>query len=86
MKRFWEVIYDCANQKMEVIGSSNDDTLLTKNVAKMQKAGMKVLCNTPDISIPKELITSLNYTNETNLYNMLIEEYKTKTGKQLKRW
>lgn len=86
MKKFWEVIYDDKTKTMEVIGSSTDETLLTNNVAEMQKIGMIVRCNTPDIDTPKEEIKLAGYTLEDNLYGRLLTEYEIKTRKQLKRW
>ena len=71
MKRFWEVIFDDSKRTIEVIGSSTNDTLLTNNVWKMQQAGMKVRCQTPDISIPKDEIKLSGYTVEENLYSRL---------------
>ena len=84
--RFWEVIYDDKLNKMEVIGSSSDDTLLTKNVCDMQDAGMKVRCQTADIDTPKEKMTLSGYQIENNLYGRLITEYERLTGKLMKRW
>lgn len=86
MKRFWEVIYDDKAQTMEVIGTSTNDTLLTNNVIEMQKAGMKVLCNTPSIEIREEDIKLPHYKLEKNLYGRLLDEYQINTKKQLKRW
>lgn len=86
MKQFWEVIFDDEKRKMEVIGTSTNDTLLTNNVSEMQQAGMKVRCQTPDISIPKDELKLLGFTYEDNLYSRLLSDYETKTGKQLKRW
>ncbi|NHA03306.1 TIR domain-containing protein [Mucilaginibacter sp. HC2] len=86
MKRFWEVIYDDEHHKMEVIGESVDDTLLTENIVLMQHAGMKVRCNTADISTPKDNINLPNYQIENGLYQRLIKEYESKTGQRLKLW
>lgn len=86
MKRFWEIIYDDTKKTMEVVGSSTDDTLFTNNVFEMQQAGMKIHCQTGDISIPKENIKLSGYTNEDNLYSRLLTEYEQITHKQIKRW
>jgi hypothetical protein len=86
MKKFWEVIYDDSKRTIEVIGSSTDDTLLTKNVSEMQQAGIKVRCSTPDISISKDEITVSGYTYEDNLYSRLLNDYELATKKQLRRW
>jgi hypothetical protein len=86
MNKFWEVIYDDENRSMEVIGTSVDDTRLTNNVCEMQGAGMRVRCQTPDISVPKDQITVVGYTHENNLYSRLLSEYEMKTRKRLKRW
>ena len=86
MKTFWEVIYDESNKTMEVIGSSSDDTSLTNNTYEMQQAGMKVHCQTSDISTSKESITVVGYSHEDNLYTRLLNEYEQLTKKQLKRW
>ncbi len=86
MKKFWEVIYDDNKRTFEVIGSSNDDTLLTNNVSEMQRAGIKARCSTPDISISKDEIKVSGYTFEDNLYSRLLNDYELLTKKQLKRW
>jgi hypothetical protein len=86
MKTFWEVIYDDSKRTMEVIGSSSDDTRLTNNTYEMQQAGMKVHCQTADISASKESIKVAGYTHEDNLYSRLLNEYEQLTKKQLKRW
>lgn len=86
MKRFWEVIYDGDAQTMEVIGTSTNDTLLTNNVAAMQKAEMNVRCNTPGIETREEDIILPHYKIEKGLYRRLIHEYGIKIGKQLKQW
>ena len=86
MKQFWEVIYDDDKRTMEVIGTSIDDTLLTNNVCEMQKAEMKVRCQTADISIRKDEIKVSGYVVEDNLYSRLLTDYEIKTRKQLKRW
>lgn len=70
---------------MEVVGSSFDDTRLTNNVYEMQQAGMKVRCDTADISFSKESIKLPGYTHEDNLYTRLLNEYQQLTLKQLKR-
>tara|TARA_R110002050_G_scaffold44572_1_gene106140 strand:- start:450 stop:716 length:267 start_codon:yes stop_codon:yes gene_type:complete len=84
--RFWEIIYDDENHKMEVIGSSTDDTRLTNNVAEMQRIGMKVRCQTGDINIPENAIELSGYEKEKNLYSRLLLEYEAKTNKHLNRW
>lgn len=86
MGKYWEVVYDDENSKIEVIGQSNDDTLLTYNVSEMQRAGMKVHCNAPDVTNPESNITLTHYQREVGLYSHLLGEYQKKTGKQLKRW
>lgn len=63
---------------MEVIGTSTDDTRLTNNVCGMQMAGMKVRCQTADISVPEEEITVNGYIHENNLYSRLLTDYETK--------
>ncbi len=83
---FWEVIFDDENRKMEIIGKSSNDLLLTNNVYEMQQVGMKVRCQTPDISIKRDEITLLGYSIEEGLYGRLLSTYETKTGKLLKRW
>lgn len=86
MNRFWEVVYDDSKKKMEIIGTSSDDTLFTHNISEMQRAGMKVHCQTSNISIPKEKITLTGYNHQTGLYSQLLENYENLSGKQLKRW
>ena len=86
MKSFWEIIYDDSKMTMEVIGSSIDDTLLTNNTYEMQLAGMKVHCQTADISVAKQNIKVSGYNYENNLYSRLLNEYEQLTKKQLKRW
>ena len=86
IKNFWEVIYDDSKRTMEVIGSSTDDTLLTNNTFEMQQAGMKVRCQTADISVPKNEIKLKGYNHEEGLYSRLLMEYENLTKKQLKRW
>ncbi|MCD9014433.1 hypothetical protein [Parachryseolinea silvisoli] len=86
MKRFWEIIYDDDSKVMEIIGTSSDDTRLTNNVVEMQKAGLKVRCQTADISTPKEDIKLSGYKVEDNVYSRLLNEYERLTKKQLKRW
>ena len=81
MKKFWEIVYYDDDHKFEVIGESTDDTLLTKNVSEMQKAGMHVRCNTPDISVNKNDIKLANYNPENGLYNRLMTQYESITGK-----
>ena len=85
-KSFWEVIYDDSLSKMEILGTSTDDTHLIYNVSEMQRAGMKVRCQTPPISTPKEDIIVKGYEIEENLYARLLIEYEKLTRKQLKRW
>jgi len=84
--RFWEIIYDDENRKMEIIGSSIDDTKLTNNVVEMQRVGMKVRCQTGDINIPEDRHQLTGYEKEENLYSRLLSEYESRTKKQLKRW
>ncbi len=66
MKRFWEVIYDDNANTMEVIGTSTNDTLLTNDVAEMQKAGFKVPCNTPGIETREDEIRLPHYKMKKN--------------------
>lgn len=53
--------------------------------AKMRQSGMKVRCQTADISIPKEGITVNGYIQEDNLYSRLLSEFEMRTKKLLKR-
>lgn len=86
MKRFWEIVYDDSMHTMEVIGSSTDDTLMTNNIAEMQRVGMKVHCQTANIDTPKERINLIGYSIENNLYSRLMFEYERLTNKNLKLW
>ncbi len=86
MNRFWEIIIDDSKLTFEIIGSSSDITLFTNNVAEMQRIGMKVQCQTPDISVSRNNIPiKAYYTLEDNLYSRLLLQYGQQTKKQLKR-
>lgn len=86
MKQFWEVIYDDDKRTMEVIGTSTDDTRLINNVSEMQQAGMKVRCQTADLSVSKDKIKVSGYVVEDNLYSRLLNDFEIKIQKILKRW
>lgn len=85
MKRFWEVLYDDQRKTMEIIGISNDDTRLTNNVCEMQRVGLKVRCQTVNISVPIYDINLSGYTIEESVYAQLLNDYQQLTKKQLKR-
>jgi hypothetical protein len=86
MKSFWEIFIDDTSRTFEVLGSSTDDTLLTNNTVEMWRAGFKVRCQTPDISIPKEEIKIAGYKQVEKLYSRLIREYEELTTKSLRLW
>ncbi len=83
--RWWEIIKDIRNQTFDVIGTTSDDTLLTNNVVEMCNAGVLVQCDTPqytgneteeDLHIP-------GYTREKGLYQKVLSEFESKTGRAL---
>jgi len=84
MKKFWEVIFDDANKKMEVIGVSFDDTQFNYHVSEMRGVGMQVHNATPSINIREEDIVLNGYSTEKGLYKRLLNEYEMKVGKRLK--
>jgi hypothetical protein len=59
--RFWEIIIDDSRLTFEITGSSSDVALFTNNVEEMQSIGMKVRCQTPEISIPKNKLAIEGY-------------------------
>ena len=85
MAKYWLLIMDRDKQTFEVIGQSNDDTLLTYNASEMQRVGMNVGCQAPDVSASQN-VTVTGYTEESGLYRRLFEDFEAKTGKRLKQW
>ena len=85
MKRYWEIIIDDNKLTFEITGSSGDITLFTGNVAEMQRVGMKVRCQTPDVSVSKNKLTIDGYILDEGLYTRLLFEYRQQTKRQLKR-
>jgi hypothetical protein len=85
-RTFWLMVIDDASRTFEVFGKSTDDTLLTSNTVEMQRAGLEVRCQAPDISFSKEDIEIHGYKHEDGLYSRVINEYEKRTGKSLNKW
>jgi hypothetical protein len=83
---FWLMVIDDSTRTFEIFGKSADDTLLTNNTIKMQKAGFQVRCQAPDVSYSKEDIVIHGYTHEDKLYSRLINAYQKRTGETLNQW
>ena len=81
----FQIIYDDTTRTYGTVSTSPDDRLLTDNTYLMQAAGMQVHCQAGVLlSVGKE--TLLGYAYEEGLYERLLTEWETHTGKTAKRW
>lgn len=80
------LLKDHANKTYQYMGYLANDELLTNNVAEMINAKMDVACQTLASEPSKFEILLPGYKWDENLYNRLLNELETKTGKTPKRW
>lgn len=72
-------------QHMRDLSQEMDDLIAT-NVVAMQNSNMLILVETVTFDFPKEIMTSQGWKFDDGLYEKLLIEYATNTGKILTRW
>lgn len=81
----YQIIYDDATRVYGEVSMSTDDRLLTDNTCLMQAAGMAVHCQA-GVPLPASKGPLLGYAYDGTLYERLLTELESRTGKTAKRW
>jgi len=81
-RKFWEIFKDEDRHLFEILGVSEDDTLLTNRTAEMLEYDIYVQCDTPPANTPRESLfrtfEGYGYKHQEGLFRERLSELQAR--------